>query len=248
MRFSSFDGTGIAYAEMGAGRPLLLVHGLFSTAHVNWVKYGTAAKLVDAGWRLIMPDLRGHGDSEAPDGPDMWPEDVLARDQEALIEHLGLDPDELVIGGYSLGARTTVRMLARGLRPRAVMLAGMGYEGIVGAAARGDWFIHLIEHSGTFSHGDQYFLADAFMRANVKDPRPLVYLLRRQANTDAAMLAKMEQPTLVVCGAEDRDNGSAPELAEALPHARYVEIPGAHMNSVTRPELGTAMVEFLRDL
>jgi pimeloyl-ACP methyl ester carboxylesterase len=52
-------------------------------------------------------------------------------------------------------------------------------------------------------------------------------------------------PTLVVCGAEDDDNGSAPDLAAALPDGTYVEVPGTHMSSVTKPELGDAIVRFL---
>jgi pimeloyl-ACP methyl ester carboxylesterase len=52
-------------------------------------------------------------------------------------------------------------------------------------------------------------------------------------------------PTLVVCGSEDEDNGSARELAAALPNARYEEIPGTHMSSVTKPELGEKIAAFL---
>ena len=58
-------------------------------------------------------------------------------------------------------------------------------------------------------------------------------------------LAKIDCPTLVVCGDEDRDNGSAQELAERLPNATYVEVPGTHMSSVTKPDLGRAMAEWL---
>jgi pimeloyl-ACP methyl ester carboxylesterase len=52
-------------------------------------------------------------------------------------------------------------------------------------------------------------------------------------------------PTLLVCGEQDQDNGSAPELAEALADARLVTIPGTHMSSVTQPEMGDAMAAFL---
>jgi pimeloyl-ACP methyl ester carboxylesterase len=52
-------------------------------------------------------------------------------------------------------------------------------------------------------------------------------------------------PTLVVCGSEDQDNGSAPELATILPDAEYAEIPGTHMSSVTKPDLGKEMARFL---
>ena len=40
--------------------------------------------------------------------------------------------------------------------------------------------------------------------------------------------------TLVLCGTEDRDNGSAPNLVAALPNATLAEVPGTHMSSVTR--------------
>jgi pimeloyl-ACP methyl ester carboxylesterase len=52
-------------------------------------------------------------------------------------------------------------------------------------------------------------------------------------------------PTAVICGDEDQDNGSAEDLAALLPDARYITIPGTHMSSVTKPELGAAIAEFL---
>ena len=58
-------------------------------------------------------------------------------------------------------------------------------------------------------------------------------------------LAAFAMPTLVVCGSEDEDNGSAGELAEALPDAIFAEVPGTHMSSVTTPELGEEIARFL---
>ncbi|MCJ2178066.1 alpha/beta fold hydrolase, partial [Novosphingobium album (ex Hu et al. 2023)] len=71
-----FGGSRLAVHTLGAGRPLLLLHGLFSSAQVNWIKYGNAQILADAGFEVIMPDLRAHGESEAPHDPDLYPEDV----------------------------------------------------------------------------------------------------------------------------------------------------------------------------
>jgi pimeloyl-ACP methyl ester carboxylesterase len=88
--FDSYDGTRIAWREMGEGRPLLLIHGYFSTASVNWIKYGHAALIAEAGFRVIMPDLRGHGDSAKPHDPAAYPPDALMRDGLALVAHLGL--------------------------------------------------------------------------------------------------------------------------------------------------------------
>jgi pimeloyl-ACP methyl ester carboxylesterase len=58
-------------------------------------------------------------------------------------------------------------------------------------------------------------------------------------------LEAFTMPTLVVCGSEDDDNGSAEELANVLPNAEFVEVPGTHMSSVTKPEFGEAIADFL---
>jgi pimeloyl-ACP methyl ester carboxylesterase len=58
-------------------------------------------------------------------------------------------------------------------------------------------------------------------------------------------LQAFTMPTLVVCGSEDEDNGSAEELAAALPDARFEEVPGTHMSSVTKSEFGEAIARFL---
>ncbi len=242
-----FDGTRLHITEMGEGPAILLLHGLFSSADTNWIRYGTARRLAEAGYRVILPDFRGHGKSDAPADPAAWPADALALDIEALIAGLGLG-DDYVLGGYSLGARTVIRLLARGARPRAAIVAGMGLNGIVGGTERGQWFIRMIEGRGSWARGSGEFLAEAFMRASVKDPDAIIHLLRSQQTTAPEKLAGLHLPTLVVCGAEDRDNGSAPELAAALPRAIYAGIPGTHMGSVARPELAAAMLAWLARL
>jgi pimeloyl-ACP methyl ester carboxylesterase len=70
-------------------------------------------------------------------------------------------------------------------------------------------------------------------------------LLDAMDDFDLARLSAITMPTAVICGDEDQDNGSAPDLAAMLPDARYVEVPGGHLNSVTKPELGEAIAAFL---
>ena len=65
------------------------------------------------------------------------------------------------------------------------------------------------------------------------------------ASTDEAIVAGFDWPALVVNGVDDDDNGSARALADRLPDARYVEVPGNHMSAVTKPELGKAIAAFL---
>lgn len=244
---SGFDGARLSLTEMGDGPPVLLLHGLFSSADTNWLRYGTARRIADRGYRLLMPDLRGHGTSDCPADPAAWPDDVLAKDIEALVAQLGLGQD-FVLGGYSLGARTTVRLLARGLRPRAAILGGMGLKGITGGTERGQWFIRMIKGRGSWARGTAEFAAETFMKASIREPDAIVHLLEGQQSTDKEALAALTLPTLVVCGKDDADNGSAEELAAALPDARYAEIPGNHMSAVTRPELGDEIAAFLDSL
>lgn len=241
--FKSPDGLDLAYRVMGTGPTVVLIHGYFSTATVNWIRYGHAAKIAARGFRVVMPDLRGHGDSAKPHDEAYYPRDVLADDGLALIEHLGLTDYDL--GGYSLGARTTVRMLARGATPKRAIISGMGLEGLTATGGRGGHFRNILTHLGQHKPGSAEWLAEAFMKTVGGDPIALLHVLNTFADTSPETVASIQTPTLVLCGIEDHDNGSAEALAVALPNARYVAVPGNHMGAVTKPELGTAMAEFL---
>lgn len=237
------DGLPIAVHVVGEGRDLVLIHGYFSNAWTNWIRYGHAARLVEAGFRLILPDLRGHGESAKPHDAAAYPPDALTDDNLALVEQMGLTDYDL--GGYSLGARTTVRMLARGATPRRVILAGMGLRGLVKTLDKGGYYKNVLTNLGTFERGTSEWMTEAFLKTTKGDPVAMLNILNTFVDTDAATIASFQQPTEIICGADDQDNGIAQELAETLPNGRYVEIPGNHMNAVTRKELGQAMVDFL---
>lgn len=242
--FDSFDGQRIAWRELGEGRPVVLIHGFFSDAQTNWLKYGHAAAIAAAGFRVIMPDLRAHGSSARPHDSSAYPPDALAQDGHALIAHLGLSDYDL--GGYSLGARTTVRMLATGATPRRVVIAGMGLDGITRADRRAGHFRNILTNLGKHERGSPEWLAAAFLKTTGGDPVALLGIIDTFVGTPADALEAIVQPVLVVSGKDDDDNGSAPALAGALPQARYVEIPGNHMSAVTKPELGQAIASFLK--
>ncbi|MFK3890064.1 alpha/beta fold hydrolase [Sphingomonas sp. NPDC079357] len=241
--FDSFDGQRIAWRELGEGRPVVLIHGFFSDAQTNWLKYGHAAAIAAAGFRVIMPDLRAHGDSARPHDPTAYPPDALAQDGHALIEHLGLSDYDL--GGYSLGARTTVRMLATGATPRRVVIAGMGLDGITRADRRAGHFRNILTNLGKHERGSPEWMAEAFLKTTGGDPIALLGIIDTFVGTGQSTLDDIVQPVLVVSGRDDDDNGSAPALADALPQARYVEVPGNHMSAVTKAELGQAIADFL---
>ena len=241
--FTTSDGVTINWREMGEGRPIILLHGLFSNADVNWVKYGHAARIAGSGYRVIMPDFRAHGTSDAPHDAVHYPVDILARDVEQLVVHLGITDFDL--GGFSLGSRTSVRCIVRGMRPGKLILGGMGLEGLTGSAVRTSFFRRAIAEFSTAKRGDDTWLAIQFMKTMKIDRRAADLLLKSFTATEASALATVSMPTLVVCGAQDFDNGHGDALAAALPDARFVEVPGTHMSCVADAALGDAMAAFL---
>ena len=241
--WTASDGVRLGYREIGAGRPVVLVHGLFSDGVTNWIKFGAAEAVASRGFRVIMPDLRAHGISDKPHDPSAYSDGILGQDLRELISTLGLSDFDL--GGFSLGARTTVQAIGEGLRPRRAVLAGMGLEGLTGWLRRKDFFLEAIELADTASRGDKHWIAIQFMKTMKVDREAAKLLLPTFTDAKDEWLAAFTMPTMVLCGSEDHDNGSAEKLAAALPNAEYVEIPGSHMTSVTKAEFGAALAEFL---
>lgn len=241
--FVTSDGVEIAWREMGEGRPVLLIHGYFSEADTNWVKYGHAALLANAGYRVIMPDLRAHGLSGKPHGPLHYPKDVLADDQFALIDRLGLTDFDL--GGYSLGGRTVARMLTRGCKPGRALISGMGLEGLTHTGKRSSHFKHVLDNLGAHEKGSPAWMAEAFLKTTGGDPVALRHILDTFVDNSETELAAWEVPVAVICGEDDNDNGSAAALAGVLKHGKLFTVPGNHMSAVVKPELGHAIVSAL---
>ena len=242
-KITSFDGVKLAVHEMGEGRPLLLLHGLFSSAEMNWIKFGHAKRLADAGFHCIMPDLRVHGQSDAPHDPECYPADVLVQDAFALIDHYALDSFD--VAGFSLGARTLAKLLAQGMIPDHAVFIGMGWQGLSGWNHRRDFFVDVIDRRETIKRGDPAFMALSFMKTMKIDPVAARLLLHSFSDIDTGKLVARDVPSLVICGKDDQDNGSAPLLADNLANAQFREIPGTHMSSVVEPALSREIVSFL---
>ena len=242
--FKSFDGTRLALHRAGEGRPLVLLHGLFSSAEMNWIKWGHAQLLADQGYEVLMLDFRVHGESAAPIDPAAYPQNVLVRDVAALVEHLALD--EYDLGGFSLGARTSLHGVAHGvLHPARLIVGGMGTAGLGEWERRSAFFKRVIDDFENIPRGDPAYFSMQFLKSQGVNRTAARLLLDTMPDLGLSMLSKVEIPTLVVCGDDDRDNGSAEELAALLPDATYIEVPGTHMGSVTKPDLGQAMADWL---
>ncbi|MBK8988691.1 MAG: alpha/beta hydrolase [Chloroflexi bacterium] len=102
------DGATLAYVDIGAGRPLLLMHGFTGTAraHLGWL-----IDTLQTHTRVIAPDLRGYGASQPP--PRDFPPDFYQRDADdmaALLRHVNCGP--VVVMGFSDGAESAILLAA----------------------------------------------------------------------------------------------------------------------------------------
>lgn len=241
--FEASDGARLAYHSLGKGRPVVLLHGFLSSARRNWFAPGLAQALADAGLRVIAPDARGHGGSDAPVDPSRWPADIMAGDVLDLVAHLGLKDFDLA--GYSMGARTAVRACVRGLAPRRLVTGGMGESGIMEAGPRAELFEDAIRNGEratdpAMGRGMHRMMADLGLKSDA-----MLGVLASFHPTTEAEIRGLDFPALVILGKDDHDNGSAEILADWLPQGRCLRTPGDHGGAVATPELRQAIVGFL---
>ena len=104
-RFVEAGGLRVHVAEAGAGDPLLLVHGWPQ----HWYQWRGVIQRLAGERRLLAPDLRGFGWTDAPSGP-VEP-DVFVRDLIALLDALGIERTDLA--GHDWGGFTSLLLAAR---------------------------------------------------------------------------------------------------------------------------------------
>jgi pimeloyl-ACP methyl ester carboxylesterase len=246
MDFHGKDGVRLAYQEAGEGRPLILIHG-HQDRGSHWIDSGIAGRLAGRGYRVIMPDLRAHGDSAKSYDPAAYPPDVLTDDGLALVDHLGLTDYDLA--GHSLGGRTVLRMLIRGAMPRRAVVSGQGLDSLLHAAERTGWYREFFPAcgTGTFEPGSDEQETEDWLRANGGDPKALLLALDSWVNTTPEELASVTVPVLVLTGAEEHGNKTAQALADAVQRGRHIEVPGGHFTAEKSPEFWKALTGFLSE-
>lgn len=239
--YTSFDGATISYHELGEGPVVVLFHGFSGNADLNWFQPGIAQKIAAAGYRVIAPDLRGHGASQVPDDPKSWPSDAIARDQIALTAHIGEVPYATV--GYSMGAITALRFHLLSRNTGRLILGGIG-DSLADEfnTDRNTAFRAAIEAAiaGETTPATKAILARA--KATGGTLQGYLGALSARTYTPADLLATFTVPTLVLSGDQDLDNGSGPALAAKIPNARYTQLTGTHLTAVLDPALPAAII------
>jgi pimeloyl-ACP methyl ester carboxylesterase len=247
LRFAGQDGAQLAYRETGSGRPLILLHGFLGTGS-SWLEPGPADTLVEQGYRLVLPDLRGHGESTRSHDPRLYPPDVLVDDGFALIEHLGLGAGQYDLGGYSLGGRIVARMLARGAEPGRAVVAGQGLSKVSGPQGGGatQRALTALVDGVALDPGSPDARMAHWIGQLGADPQALQLLFDSLVPTPENSLQRITTPTLVVIGDAD-ERSDADELAALLTAGRYVRVPGGHGDAFTAPEFAAAITAFLTE-
>jgi pimeloyl-ACP methyl ester carboxylesterase len=231
------DGARLHYDDDGSGPLVLLVHGGTGTGSYDW-EYQREPLARD--YRVIVPDLRGHGRSSDPG----WLLSLhqIAEDMLAVIDDVGERPAAIV--GFSIGATAILRLLCD--RPEitdafvSIGASRMGRPEDVKAIVTGPWPAALrgLRHE----HG-----ADAHHWRRLRERLAESWAKDLALSEDS--LRHIEIPTLVVCG--DRDGiepaEHALDLARTLPAGELLVLPRAgHFVSRDRPaELLVALEGFL---
>ena len=98
-QYASINGIRVHYVDQGQGMPVILCHG-FPHLWFSWHRQITA--LAAAGYRVIAPDMRGMGQTDAPQDPRYYDIDHITGDLIGLLDHLQLE--QSVFAGLDFGA------------------------------------------------------------------------------------------------------------------------------------------------
>jgi pimeloyl-ACP methyl ester carboxylesterase len=255
----------LAFDDVGPGPVVVLLHG-FPFDRSMWA--GQTEAIGDL-YRVIAPDLRGHGETAAPEG--IYTMDAMADDVMELLDALQLH-EPVVLGGLSMGGYIALSAVLRyPARFRGLMLFDTRATADTPEAAKArEQLARRVEETGSvvevieglvqklFSpltrsqHAERMEIILDVMNRMV--PRAAASALRGMAARPdrTAALAQITVPTLVIVGEDDvvTPPADARQLAAGLPDARLIVIPNAgHVSPVERPdEVNRAILGFLGDL
>jgi pimeloyl-ACP methyl ester carboxylesterase/DNA-binding transcriptional MerR regulator len=225
---------------------------------------GLAARLREAGARVIVPDMRGFGASDKPQDTRTYADSAMARDVIALVRHLGVDAVDVL--GFSMGSVTAAKMLALGApQVRSAVLAGVSQYILEGEMAdlpkhypvpdgltrpftmraHAEALANLVESAGNDTDKPKSPSA-ILVRSTGGDPKVLAAVLRgamaEQVPVEALRQAKV--PVLVLNGKADLANQAVARLLEVIPNAHSESCDGDHHTTPWYPSFQQAVINF----
>ena len=251
------NGVEIAYNDQGSGdTTIVLVHG-FPLDKSMW---DAQVEALSGEFRVITPDLRGHGESQVVAGP--YTMELLADDLKGLLDALNLD--KVALGGFSMGGYAVFSFYRKyPERVESLMLLDTRPQpdSDEGKAGR-EGMAQLAESEGAAPIAERLvprLLAEATVanRQDVVDRLTAMItscpvegiagdlrgMALRGDSTD--LLSGISVPTLLVVGDQDVITPPAESqmMASTIPNAKLVEIPGAgHLSNLENPDAFTAAI------
>jgi pimeloyl-ACP methyl ester carboxylesterase len=258
------NGINLAFDDTGIGNPVLFIHG-FPLCRRMW--HPQLRKLGEAGYRVIAPDLRGFGDSDAVEGP--YSMDQFADDIVALLDHLAIE--KAVIGGMSMGGYVLFNLCERyperllgacfiTTRPTADDDAGKARRLQLARDVMkfGPQVIADVFHPVLFTEAsltERPKLVEEVSRwMTATDSRGLAggLLAMRERRDYTAFLSSIRIPSLAIGAAGDL--ASPPEnaraIAAAIPGCKLCIVPDAgHMANLEHPgAFNRCLLDFFKDV
>jgi pimeloyl-ACP methyl ester carboxylesterase len=226
-------GVEIAFSDEGEGAPVLLIHGFASNGRVNWQATGWVKTLVEAGYRVVAIDNRGHGESEKLYDPARYSASVMADDAARLLDHLGISA--AFVMGYSMGARIAAFLtMQKPEKVARVVFAGLAERmvlGVPGAEAIADGLLAENPKDVTDPGARSFRMFATQTRSDLKALSACMRSSRVRIKPEA--LGFIRCPVLVVAGELDDIAGPVQPLVDLIPGAKGVVLPERnHMNAV----------------
>jgi pimeloyl-ACP methyl ester carboxylesterase len=233
------DGVDIHYEVYGSGPPLLLTHGYSSTAAM----WQGQIEALSKHHKLVLWDMRGHGQSDYPDDPSRYSEALTVADMAALLDKVGAD--RAIVGGLSLGGYMSLAFYrTHPERVRALLIIDTG-PGFKKDDARDAWNMRAHDTGDRFEREGLAVLKFASRERSTADHRDASGLARaargmltqRDARVIEA-LPDIKVPALVMVGADDAPFLAASDyMAAKIPAAKKVVIPAAgHAVNIDQPQ------------
>ena len=235
--FTSFDDTKIAYTDEGTGKPILLLHGFIMTRK-SWDKTVLKQALLDKGYRVIAPDLRGNGDSDKPHDDEAYSKNAEVMDLLFLMSELRISKFNAV--GYSRGSIILAKLLTKTRRIKKAVLGGMGID-----FTNPNWNRRLMfrdAFNGKVTEETKG--AVAYAKSIDADLKCLYLQQKHQPVTTKRELQFVQAKVLVIAGDQDKDNGDPGALHRAIPKSKLKIVDGDHNGTYKTEDFSKTILSF----